>query len=63
MQIQEKNVVLRKLVASSGKMIVSKTLDEETQKPTVIAKEIYLADGASEDDYEEVDEFLYGIIK
>lgn len=55
MKLEEKQVTLRKLVASEGKIIVSKTLDEEGQ-PTVKAKEIYLAVGASEDDFEEVDE-------
>ena len=55
MQIQEKQVILRKLVASEGKILVSKTLDEEGN-PTVKSKEIYLADGASENDFEEIDE-------
>lgn len=55
MQIQEKQVTLRKLVASEGKILVSKTLDEEGN-PTVRSKEIYLADGASENDFEEIDE-------
>jgi hypothetical protein len=55
MQIQEKQVILRKLVASDGKILVSKTLDEEGN-PTVRTKEIYLANGASEDDFEEIDE-------
>ena len=55
MQIQEKQVILRKLVASEGKILVSKTLDEEGN-PTVKSKEIYLANGASENDFEEIDE-------
>lgn len=55
MQIQEKQVILRKLVASDGKILVSKTLDEDGN-PTVRSKEIYLANGASEDDFEEIDE-------
>lgn len=55
MQIEEKQVTLRKLVASKGKVLVSKTLDEEGN-PTVKSKEIYLAAGASADDFEEVDE-------
>ena len=55
MQLQEKQVTLRKLVASEGKILVSKTLDEEGN-PTVRSKEIYLADGASEKDFEEIDE-------
>ena len=55
MKIEEKQVTLRKLVASKGKILVSKTLDEEGN-PTVKSKEIYLAAGASADDFEEVDE-------
>lgn len=55
MQLQEKQVVLRKLVASEGKILVSKTLDEKGN-PTVRSKEIYLANGASENDFEEIDE-------
>lgn len=55
MQLQEKQVVLRKLVASKGKILVSKTLDEKGN-PTVRSKEIYLANGASENDFEEIDE-------
>lgn len=59
MRLEEKQVTLRKLVAAEGKVIVSKTKDEETGIPTVISKEIYLAVGANEDDFEEVDEKLY----
>ena len=55
MQLEEKQVTLRKLVASAGKVIISKILDEEGN-PTVRAKEIYLANGASENDFEEIDE-------
>lgn len=54
MKLEEKQVTLRKLVASEGKIIISKTLDEEGN-PTVKAKEIYLAVGASADDFEEVE--------
>ena len=57
MQLQEKQIILRKLVASEGKILVSKTLDEEGN-PTVKSKEIYLADGASENDFEEIDEIV-----
>lgn len=57
MQLQEKQVTLRKLVASEGKILVSKTLDEEGN-PTVKSKEIYLADGTSENDFEEIDEII-----
>lgn len=53
MELQEKQVTLRKLVASEGKILVSKTLDEEGN-PTVKAKEIYLAVGDSADNYDEV---------
>ena len=55
MKLEEKQVTLRKLVASEGKVIVSKTLDEKGN-PTVRTKEVYLAVGASEDDFEEIDE-------
>lgn len=55
MKLEEKQVTLRKLVASEGKVIVSKTLDEEGN-PTVRAKVLYLAVGSSEDDFEEIDE-------
>lgn len=55
MKIQTKQVELRKLVASEGKVLVSKSVDEEG-KCVVKAKEIYLANGDSEDNYEEIDE-------
>lgn len=55
MQIQEKQVTLRKLIASDGKILVSKTLDEDGN-PTIRSKEIYLADGASEEDFEEIED-------
>ena len=54
-EIQEKQVILRKLVASEGKILVSKTFDDDGN-PTVRSKEIYLANGASENDFEEIDE-------
>lgn len=53
MNIEEKQVILRKLIASDGKILISKTLDEEGN-PVVKSKEIYLADGASENDFEEI---------
>lgn len=62
MQIQEKQVILRKLVASEGKILVSKTLDEEGN-PTVRSKEIYLADGATENDFEEIDETTEEVVE
>ena len=55
MILEEKQVTLRKLVASAGKILISKTVDEEGN-PTVRSKEIYLASGASENDFEEIDE-------
>ena len=55
MILEEKQVVLRKLVASEGKILVSKSLDEEG-KPVVRAKEIYLANGSNEDDFEEIED-------
>ena len=55
MQLQEKQVLLRKLIASEGKILVSKALDVDGN-PTVRSKEIYLACGASENDFEEIDE-------
>lgn len=53
MEVKEKQVTLRKLVASEGNIIISKLKDEEGN-PVVRAKEIYLATGDSEDNYEEV---------
>lgn len=55
MKIQTQEVTLRKLIASKGKVIVSKSRDED-DNPVIIAKEVYLAEGASEDDFEEIDE-------
>lgn len=55
MELQEKQVTLRKLIASEGKVIVSKSVDEEG-KPVVTAKELYLANGDSEENYEEIEE-------
>lgn len=54
MKIEEKQVILRKLVASNGKILISKTLNEEGM-PTVRSTEVYLAEGASEDDFDEID--------
>lgn len=55
MVLEEKQVTLRKLVAGEGKVIVSKSKDEEGNY-VVRAKEVHLANGASEDDFEEIDE-------
>lgn len=62
MELQEKQVTLRKLVANEGKIIVSKSLDEEGN-PVVKAKEIYLAVGDSEDNYEEIDEVVESVVE
>lgn len=51
----EKEVVLRKLEAEKGKVIISKDLNE-FGNPNVIAKEIYLADGSDENEYYEINE-------
>lgn len=54
MQIEEKKVTLRKLVASEGKVLVPKDKnDEEAQEPS---KVIYLGINDSPDNYEEIDE-------
>lgn len=53
MEVKEKQVTLRKLIASEGNIIISKSKDEEGN-PVVKAKEIYLAVGDSEDNYEEI---------
>ena len=54
MELQEKQVTLRKLVASEGKILVSKSVDEDGL-PVVKATELYLAEGDSTDNYEEID--------
>lgn len=59
MELQEKNVKLRKLTASQGKIIVSKetTKDENGNEiPIIKAREIYLGCNDSEDNYIEIDE-------
>lgn len=58
MQLEQKQVFLRKLVASEGKVIISKKLNEEG-KPELISKEIYLGKYTTEDEFEEVNESLY----
>jgi hypothetical protein len=55
MNIEEKQVVLRKLTASNGKILVSKSLDEKGN-PVVKSKEIYLAVGDNAENYKEIDE-------
>lgn len=51
----EKEVLLRKLEAEAGKVIISKTLNE-FGNPKVVTKEIYLADGSDENEYLEINE-------
>lgn len=55
MELQETQVTLRKLIASEGKVIISKSKDEEGN-PVIKTKELYLAVGDSEANYEEIDE-------
>ena len=55
MILEEKQVILRKLIAAEGKVIVSKTLDEEGN-PTVRSYEVILARGADPSDFEEIDD-------
>lgn len=55
MELQTKQVELRKLTAGKGKIIVSKSVNEE-EKPVVKAKEIYLAVGDTADNYYEIDD-------
>lgn len=55
MELKEQVVTLRKLTAGEGKIIISKTKDEEGN-PTVVTKQLYLAIEDSADNYEEVDE-------
>lgn len=59
MELQEKNVKLRKLTAEEGKVIISKEtkIKEDGQEvPVVKSKEIYLGENDSEDNYLEIDE-------
>lgn len=55
MDIQETPVVLRKITAAEGKIIISKTVDEDGN-PVIKAKEIYLPENASLEDFLEVDD-------
>lgn len=55
MQLEEKQVTLRKLTAGEGKIIVSKLLNEDGE-PRIRAKEIYLANNDSEDNFMEIEE-------
>jgi len=60
MKLESEPVILRKLIASEGKIIVSKEtkIDEETgeEVPVVKSKKVYLGKYDSEDNYIEVDE-------
>lgn len=55
MLVENKQVILRKLVASEGKILVSKKIGENG-KPVIQSKLIYLAKTSSVDDFEEIDE-------
>jgi hypothetical protein len=55
MILEEQQVILRKLTAGEGKLLVSKSKDEEGN-PVVITKELYLAEKDSAENYEEIDE-------
>lgn len=57
MEIQKKQVELRKLVASEGKILVSKSVDDKGDY-VVKSKEIYLANGDNENNYIEIDEII-----
>lgn len=59
MELQEKDIKLRKLTADEGKVIISKetqTDENGIEVPLVRAKEIYLGKEDREDNYVEVDE-------
>lgn len=59
MELQEKNVKLRKLTADEGKVIVSKETEKDENGndiPVVKAKEIYLGKEDSEENYIEIEE-------
>ena len=58
MEIQKKQVELRKLVASEGKLLREKTIQYDKEGNEIkrrTFKEIYLAENASEDLYEEIE--------
>lgn len=59
MELQTKQVELRKLIASEGKVLREKTVqyDEEgSEIPRTTSKVIYLAENANPDLYEEIDD-------
>lgn len=55
MKIEQKEVILRKLIASEGKILVSKNKDDEGNY-LVKCKEMYLGDADDENNYEEIDD-------
>jgi len=54
MNIQETPVVLRKITAAEGKIIISKSVDDNGN-PVIKSKEIYLPENANIEDFEEID--------
>lgn len=54
MNIQETPVVLRKITAAEGKIIISKSVDD-SGNPVIKSKEIYLPENANIEDFEEID--------
>lgn len=60
MKLESEQVTLRKLIASEGKIIISREtqIDEETgeEKPILKSKEVYLGKYDSEENYIEIDE-------
>lgn len=59
MQLEEKEVILKKLIADKGKIIISKetkTDDKGNKIPTIQSKEIYLGCEDSEENYIEIEE-------
>lgn len=59
MELQEKNVKIRKLTADEGKVIVSKETEKDengNDRPVVQAKVIYLGKEDSEENYVEIEE-------
>ena len=58
-ELQEKNVKLRRLTADEGKVIVSKETEKDENGndiPVIKAKEIYLGKEDSEENYVEIEE-------
>lgn len=60
MKLESEQVTLRKLIASEGKIIISREtqIDEETgeEKPILKSKKVYLGKYDSEENYIEIDE-------